>query len=245
MLVKSVPLPPQELIFMDRDAISGFQHGLLLTDELQSRGANVCDGTLLDIGCGWGRLAYGLLERGFGGRYIGVDIVANRIAWLQREFAPRQPRFSFHHFDVANDRYNKNGSQSKIDFNAVMADQKADTVILLSIFTHLYEKEIIEYLATIRGLVSNNGLLVFTCFLYDGVAQGGIAERKSQFTFAHPLSERCRVEKLDEPHLAVAYTEQFVCESTRDAGFECEVFRGSWSGLEAPNGQDWVVARPR
>ncbi len=51
----------------------------------------------LDLGCGYGRLAYALNTEvpNFRGRYIGLDILVRHIEWCQQEIERRLPNFTF------------------------------------------------------------------------------------------------------------------------------------------------------
>jgi|SRR5208337_3178671 len=244
MLVRNVPLPPQELIFMDRDPEQGFRMGLHLTDHLRARGANIRDGVFLDIGCGWGRLAFGLLERGFVGRYVGFDILKDRVDWLKQEFSARQNNYEFNHVDVANDRYNKSGGTEDVRLDLMLKNDTAETVTLLSVFTHLYPEDVVNYLHKIRMVVNKDSKLFFTCFIYDGIAETGKKVAAPRFTFPNILNAESRYETASDPLHAIAYTTGFIQSAMKEAGFAGTIFPGSWSGLKAEQVQDWIVARP-
>ena len=64
---------------------------------------------VLDVGSGYGRLAIGLMGRGFDGRYEGFDILPRHIAWCRRHLTRFAPAYRFHHLDIQNDRYNPTG----------------------------------------------------------------------------------------------------------------------------------------
>src|SRR5689334_6338182 len=62
---------------------------------------------ILDIGCGVGRLAIGLISQ-LGGvaYYRGIDVNRTYIRWCETHIARRYPGFQFIHIDVRNLRYN-------------------------------------------------------------------------------------------------------------------------------------------
>ncbi|MEM7429094.1 MAG: hypothetical protein AAF441_23650 [Pseudomonadota bacterium] len=62
--VKGVPFPPPNLVDMHATAAEGFQHGRRLVGRCVELGLDLNSGPLLDIGCGWGRFAYALLDAG-------------------------------------------------------------------------------------------------------------------------------------------------------------------------------------
>jgi SAM-dependent methyltransferase len=69
------------------------------------------DDSILDVGCGYGRLAFGLLNSlDFIGRYEGFDLQPRHIAWCREAITTRFSNFHFAHVDIANARYNPQGS---------------------------------------------------------------------------------------------------------------------------------------
>ena len=71
---------------------------------------------ILDVGCGQGRLAIGLLRVLGELDYIGVDVHRPSIAWCQAYIERYHPSFRFHHIDVYNARYNPTGSPIERNF---------------------------------------------------------------------------------------------------------------------------------
>ena len=63
---------------------------------------------VLDIGCGIGNLAIGLMDFLQAG-YDGVDIHREAVSWCQHAITKRLPSFRFHLADVASGAYNANG----------------------------------------------------------------------------------------------------------------------------------------
>src|SRR4051812_4004026 len=77
-----IPLPPDNLIFMDKSLEAGLRLGSGIVRKIKTWGADVRSGPFLDIGCGWGRISYALLAREFSGQYIGTDVMESRVRWL-------------------------------------------------------------------------------------------------------------------------------------------------------------------
>jgi len=151
------------MIFMDQDFLKVLSYGKHMLQEIRALGANVGGGNFVDIGCGWGRITYSLLDLDFAGHYFGFDVIKNRVEFLQKAFAANS-RFRFSWLDVNNDRYHKTSSKKK--FNARDEIQSpADTIIALSVFTHMYEDDIRHYLTELRKIVADDGCLIFTAFI--------------------------------------------------------------------------------
>lgn len=259
--VHGVPLPPEDLVFMDQDADRGYRHGMRLASRIGALGANVEDGLVLDIGCGYGRLAYGLLGNGFRGTYVGLDILPDRIEFLQSHFTAANPRYRFHLLDVRNDVYiSKHPSLSKSSAvvnsapdNAVTASETVDfapfvdavpsTIVLLSVFTHMYDGDIMNYLRAAKRVMTQESRLVFTAFVFNDAVLERIANGQSRVQLPNVLSEHCRTASKDRPLATIAYREDWLRRMLTVEGFQFEFFAGHWSGAHAKEHQDWFVAR--
>ncbi len=120
---------------------------------------------VLEIGCGWGALGLGLLNLiEDPGSYLGLDIQQQAIAWGLENIAPLNARFSFKHLDVANSRYNPNGSISHDRVDLPLDSDSVDLVFLSSVFTHMRREGIEHYLKEIRRLLRPGGIVAFSYF---------------------------------------------------------------------------------
>jgi SAM-dependent methyltransferase len=229
---------------MNATARGGIKHGTAHVEWLTDCGVNVRTGLILDVGCGWGRLAYGLLTTGFAGQYIGVDIVKERIDWLNANFTPVHPRYTFQFSDVRNDLYNPKGTLLRIPFDTIAGNAAPDTIVLLSVFTHMYERDVADYLSNISAIMAAKSRLVFTCFLFDGVAQEGIKRGTARRRFKYKLTADCRYDIWRRPLEAIAYTEALMLRLIGQAGLTGRVIRGSWSdaALSPQWAQDVIIA---
>jgi 2-polyprenyl-3-methyl-5-hydroxy-6-metoxy-1,4-benzoquinol methylase len=69
-------------MFMEPSAEVMLRNGTILL-ELANKIVDIKNGSILDVGCGYGRLAYALHSMDFNGSYHGIDILKNQIDWLQ------------------------------------------------------------------------------------------------------------------------------------------------------------------
>jgi SAM-dependent methyltransferase len=100
--------------------------------------------TLIDVGCGSGRLAFPLREY-LRGRYIGMDVVPDLVDYA-RQLCQR-PDWSF---------YEAPG------LTIPEPEQSADMVCFFSVFTHLLHEESFKYLKEAARVLKPDGRIVFS-----------------------------------------------------------------------------------
>jgi SAM-dependent methyltransferase len=165
-----IPLPPVEIRRADsrlRDddgyfVESGLQDVRMLTDAGLRTGAH-----MVDLGCGPGRLAIGLIVSGWSGSYLGVEVEESQVRWASSEITPQFPDFKFVRVDAASARYNPKGSAAR---TLPVDDGSADMVCALSVFSHMLPEEIGGYLGEVRRVLeSEDGRALVTVFMEDNV----------------------------------------------------------------------------
>src|SRR4051812_827645 len=145
------------------------------------------DHHVLEIGCGVGRDAIQLTkllsERG---GYTGVDIIRPSIEWCQANITPRFPNFTFVCVDVQSQIHNPGGHLPVQAVRLPGDDGSVDRIILQSVFTHMFEHDIVHYLHEFRRLLRPGGRVFASFFLLDDEALA-MAERTGQpLTFRFP-----------------------------------------------------------
>lgn len=126
---------------------------------------------ILDIGCGVGRLATGLMRKINDIHYIGLDIDKNSIKWCQKYITSVNSNYNFVHLNIYNERYNPDGEKIDDNFNFNFDNKSIDVVYLYSVFSHMIEDEMKIYLKKILRLLKNNGNLFFTTFVESNVPE--------------------------------------------------------------------------
>ncbi len=130
------------------------------------------DSSLLEIGCGPGRLPIGILDRvGDIRRYQGLDVSRTPIEWCQKNITCHHPSFVFTHVDVQNDRYNKSGTLTQEELRLPADDASVDIVYLYSVFSHLRAPDVGAYLREFRRVLKKNGHVFLTAFVEDNVPE--------------------------------------------------------------------------
>lgn len=184
---------------------------------------------VLDVGCGPGRLAIGILDRlGSVADYIGLDVHLPSIRWCKRHLSRENPAFRFQHVDVRNARYNPGGSDHAVGIRFPSGDGEYDIVYLYSVFSHMLEDDVRGYLREIHRVLNPQGMLFFTAFVEEGVER--VSENPPGYvqSWAGPLH-------------CVRYERGFLESILVDGGFELVKFV---PGKES-DGQSAVYARRR
>jgi len=185
-VANGLPLPPSHLRRgnanrqQDADYIaSAIRQARLVQAECEVSASS----TVLDIGCGPGRLLRGLLEQ-FGSiaRYVGVDVHQPSICWLRQNLAPLVPNAEFIWSNYLNNRYNPHGSL--VD---VKIDGAFDAVVLWSVFSHMRFRDVEYYLDVIRSALAPGGSAMLTAFVEDDVETETENPKNYLRQWSHPL----------------------------------------------------------
>ncbi|MBS0356715.1 MAG: class I SAM-dependent methyltransferase [Proteobacteria bacterium] len=242
-------IPPKELRFMGEDEAMFLRHGdYLAAAVFEASGLAAGPRRMLDIGCGYGRLAYGLRRAGYDGGYDGFDILARHIGWLNEQFAERKDdsRYRFVHADMFNERYNPDGkplAALELPFERAAFD----CLVSLSVFTHLYEQEVVGYVRYLKQFLAPGGVWITTFFAIPPECSLERQPGTAVYPLVKQVSTNAFIHNPDEPLLVIAYREQFLLELFAREGLEVVRQRkGRW--LTADNAvelQDWFVLRLR
>lgn len=125
--------------------------------------------SVLDLGCGAGRLAIGLGEKFPSIKYFGFDVSRPSISWCRRHLASRNPNFTFEHIDLWNPRYNPKGVIRLENYKLPVPDASVDIVYMYSVFSHLKSGDISLHLKDFRRLLKPTGRIFLTAFAEEGV----------------------------------------------------------------------------
>ncbi|WP_417722820.1 class I SAM-dependent methyltransferase [Salipiger sp.] len=204
---------------------------------------------IVEIGCGVGRDAISLIPLlPPEGSYLGIDIMPDSIAWAQGHITPRDPRFSFVHFDVADKQHNPGGTETMQDHRIPRAPGSTDLVYLFSVFTHMFPADLAQYLRDFARILRPGGHVVATMFVItEGLPAhllriGGGGARN--LTFRHEIEPGFFHNDPAVVPGATAYALSRLEQEAAAAGLEVTRFAlGAWSRSGPPEttGQDVVV----
>jgi ubiquinone/menaquinone biosynthesis C-methylase UbiE len=109
--------------------------------------------TLVDLGCGTGRLAIQAIPwLGQGGQYIGIDISKTMLAQARAIIGERIPSPTCS-VELLH--------QTSPDFP--LPDQSVDMACAFSVFTHMEHEDNYRYLRGLRRIIKDGGRFVYSC----------------------------------------------------------------------------------
>jgi SAM-dependent methyltransferase len=181
-------------------------------ERLRTRFALGPGSRLLDVGCGYGRLAIGVLSTiGDGVSYRGIDVSAAAIAWCRRHIQREHPSFVFTRVDVRNARYNPGGEALDGAFRLPLDDASFDVAYLYSVFSHMEAEDVRLYVRELARIIRPGGGVFLTMFVADGVDDVTINPADSEAEWRGPLH-------------CVRYRRGYVERLFHDSGFTIAAF---------------------
>jgi SAM-dependent methyltransferase len=203
------------------------------------------DARVLELGCGCARMAQPLTSYLQGkGSYEGIDVDARAISWCQEQITPRFPRFRFHHADVYNSTYHRQGKVPPERYRVPFPSAAFDFVFLTSVFTHMLTDGVDNYLEEVARVLRVGGRCLITFFLLNEESTGLIRDGKSRHFFPY-RHQSCWVQEALWPESVVAYAEEDTLAQFHRRGLSlyAPVQYGSWCGRQAfVSYQDMIVA---
>jgi ubiquinone/menaquinone biosynthesis C-methylase UbiE len=130
----------------DFDLAGRTEHALLQMEELQPHD------TLVDLGCGIGRLAVHVIPTLVGGSYIGIDISDTMLARAKARIADAVPKPPCHITWV---------KQTTPEFR--LPEDSVDIMCAFSVFTHMEHEDSYRYLKAAVKVVKPGGRFIFSC----------------------------------------------------------------------------------
>jgi len=166
--------------------------------------------SVLDLGCGCGRIAIPLTRYlNHEGGYQGFDIYKEGIEWCTEHITSKFPNFRFEFVDIYNKRYNPDGKNSATTFRFPYRSGRFDVVFAASVFTHLRKEDMLCYLSEVSRVLKEKGRCLVTFFLFNETARFDVDPKRSNLAFKYQFGEY-RTEHEDDLEYAVAYDENFI-----------------------------------
>lgn len=200
---------------------------------------------VLDVGCGFGRMVYGLVNHlDEHGSYEGFDVAKNLIDWANKNITPLFPRYRFQHADVKNQAYNPEGTINPWRFVFPYGDREFDFVFLSSVFTHMFLDDIKNYVEQIYRVMKPGGRLLFTAFILNDETDSLIKDGKSTLAFDWCGEAGCYTPYSHLPEAAIGIPASVMNSVLSTRGFKVRTsYPGSWCGRsDFTSYQDMIVA---
>lgn len=189
------------------------------------------DSSVLDIGCGIGRMAVPFTSfLSSNGKYEGFDIVKSGIDWCTKNITSRYPNFHFKLIPLQNDLYIDGKLEKAAHLKFPYDNKSFDFVFLTSVFTHMLEDDVMNYISEIHRVLKDDSICFATFFILDEESESAMKTNGvKQFNF-HYDHYSLMDNQLKEAN--VAYRKDFLFENLKKYNFEVLNFiRGNWSGL--------------
>ena len=201
------------------------------------------DAHVLDVGSGIGRVARPMANfLNSQGSYEGFDIVKEGISWCTKAYKD-YANFRFQYIPLLNDLYNLSAPNNASTFRFPYPSERFDLVVLTSVFTHMQQAEVQQYLKEIGRVLKKGAYCYCTFFIITGESDNFLKQSTEPFfkyRFQNYFLHDQRVKDAN-----IAYKYEIIEEMLSVSGLEIKSFHpGWWAGLnkeECENFQDVLI----
>jgi SAM-dependent methyltransferase len=198
--------------------------------------------SILDIGCGTGRLTKQLHKwMKPGGRYSGFEI-NNRFF----DYCKNNYQGDFYFLDIFHDEYNCNGTIQADNVTLPFKDKSFDVVVAIALFNHLRLNWATHYLEEIARILKHQGTLFATAILINPISLQSVKLRKSHPFIFETREDLQWFDFSDRPLFNVALSENVLRRVMMKNGLMVKepIRYGEWCGSKAAiTGHDVILAR--
>jgi ubiquinone/menaquinone biosynthesis C-methylase UbiE len=240
-LVKDKLVPPKGMIFTGSGDFVG--QGYILQKAITELCELQPDSHVLDIGCGIGRVARpmaGFLNEN--GSYNGFDIVKDGIDWCSVAYKDFS-NFHFQHIPLQNDLYNLSTQEKASSLHFPYQSAKFDLVVLTSVFTHMQESDVLNYLKEIGRVLKKDKYCFCTFFIIT--KESDVFLQKSKEPFFKYRYENYFLHDSRVKDANIAYKYDVIEDMIGLSGLKIKSFHpGWWAGLkkeDCVNFQDVII----
>ena len=187
MTANALPPPAMMTIIGSPDEAHFRTTMCTLFGELVQRGSIKRTDTILDLGCGCGRLAIPFAAHLDGGVYFGVDVWPEGLDWCRENITSSTGTIRFIQREAVNNYYAEARDRSATNHYhlAELQREQVDFAFAISLFTHLHKQDCISYFAELARVLKRGGCAYLTCFIidaffFDYVRRTGLHQSVSQ-----------------------------------------------------------------
>ena len=181
--------------------------------------------TVLDIGCGCGRVTrdlYGYIKTG---SYIGIDVDLELLGWCKKYFI--KPNFRFLHADIHNNCYHRKGTIKFNDYRFPLKDESVDVAYAISVFTHA-DTPWDAYIKDLYRILKPTGKLFITFMLIENTSNKPTPKKIAFIPY-----KDYQVRNLQKTEAGISSHKSFVEDTFAKAGFVVDKFYwGNWAGKD-------------
>lgn len=232
-------IPPKGMIFTGSgDFLSS---GKRYINIFEKHGGLKSTHHVLDIGSGIGRMAIPLMSfLDKTAQYEGFDVMKMGVNWCQKNITTLYPNFKFTHVSLKNDLYTNDGNEAE-SFTFPYSDNQFDFCFLTSVFTHMTDKQVENYLEEIQRVLKPGGRCLATFFILNKTAKH---DSNQEFQFPYDYAHyRLMDDKVKSAN--VAYQQSYLEAFANKVNLRIkDIHFGYWSHQrkeEALDFQDIVV----
>lgn len=202
--------------------------------------------SVLDIGCGIGRVARALTTLlSPAGQYHGFDVDPAAIKWCQRAYRPFN-NFAFAHAPVGYVNVKVNAPIRGDEFVFPYPNATMDLAFSVSVYTHLSQNVIDHYLAETSRVLRPGGVCVNTFFVIDKFAAEAMRDGRADRSYFDHMDGTYLCDPRT-PNLGIGFTPDIITSLHETHGLTVvpPLRFGTWTGrtVESFVYQDVVVAR--
>ena len=127
---------------------------------------------VIDVGCGLGRLATGMIEElGEDVDYLGIEPNRPFYEWCRDNIEASHPAYRFVHVDVVSELYNPQGTVDGDALRLPVETDSVDIVYVWGVFTNIIPEHVETYVAEFRRVVRDGGRIFLTAYVEDDCPQ--------------------------------------------------------------------------
>ncbi len=121
---------------------------------------------ILDFGCNTGTVLRDISRHVDHKNYVGIDVSEAAIKIASNAY----PNAKFIHYNKFHNSYNPEGDPA-ISITDYLPAESFDLILSFSVFTHMSVKDTKEWLQSLRSLLTEKGLILFTVWFGDNIPE--------------------------------------------------------------------------
>lgn len=190
------------------------------------------DSSVLDIGCGIGRMAIPFTHYlSPKGRYEGFDIVKIGIDWCTKNISSRFPNFTFKLIPLKNDLYRLDTNEKAAELQFPYEDNRFDLIFLTSVFTHMLPSDVENYISEIQRVLIKDKKCFATFFIIEEENET-MPNSIGSKNFPHNFGDYYLMNK-NVKEANVAFKKSYIEALLKKNNLELTHFiKGNWSGIQ-------------